>query len=409
MDNLTHSLVGAAVAECVYYRSPSIRRRTLAPFLRQAFWIASIAAANIPDFDLLYGILGGKLGYLIHHRGHTHTLFFAIVQGYLIARGVLWWVRKKGRKLDLWDTRAIYGVAIGGCLLHIGMDALNNYGVHPFWPLWNGWIYGDSVFIMEPLLWVSLLPVVYYVSQNRRFRWFVEAFFVALFTALCILPITRWYSVLFLALVALGVWGACRRSIPRWRADLGLSVSLLFVTCFSLMSLFARLTIVRQVAKVAPGVTLHDVVLTPFPANPLCFNVVTVETSDGRYRLRRGVFTPFAPLMTAQACPRFPSKGSTANLSPVSGGWGPSYAWEGQYQASIGDLKDYSEYSCPWRNLLKFSRAPFIQEEGGRLWAGDLRYDYGPELGFAELEMVDQEPPCSRLLPRWLSPRRDIF
>ena len=34
-----------------------------------------------------------------------------------------------------------------GTLLHLGMDFLNSYGVHPFWPIQNRWVYGDSVFI----------------------------------------------------------------------------------------------------------------------------------------------------------------------------------------------------------------------------------------------------------------------
>ena len=44
-------------------------------------------------------------------------------------------------------------------LLHIGMDFMNNYGVHPFWPVDSRWWYGDSVFIIEPLLWAACAPL----------------------------------------------------------------------------------------------------------------------------------------------------------------------------------------------------------------------------------------------------------
>ena len=36
-------------------------------------------------------------------------------------------------------------------LSHILLDYTNNYGVHPYWPFDNRWIYGDSVFIVTDL------------------------------------------------------------------------------------------------------------------------------------------------------------------------------------------------------------------------------------------------------------------
>jgi ribosomal protein L28 len=42
--------------------------------------LVSILANNAPDLDIVYiGITGGKLGYLLHHRGHTHTLVATLV------------------------------------------------------------------------------------------------------------------------------------------------------------------------------------------------------------------------------------------------------------------------------------------------------------------------------------------
>lgn len=419
MDNLTHSLIGIALAESVYHQTPAALKRGSASLrLRAGFWVAAVVGSNLPDLDLLYAnlFLSGRLGYLLHHRGHTHTLLFALLQGVILGALVLRWVRgkKPRKKLPVFEQRALWGVALAAPTLHIAFDGLNNYGVHPFWPVWNGWMYGDSVFILEPLLWVALFPVVFFLTQRRAVRWVVETSLVALFTALWILPISRWYTLLIVLGMGAGMFTACRRAKPGWRATFSLTTAALVVLGFSMLSIIARKRLENHNALLHPGAKLHDVVLSPFPANPLCWSVVTIETyldpaKTKRYRLRRGTFAPFPSLAVAAQCPRFPSKGSTAYLATVPDLWGPEFQWEGQYQAAVSDLTSYREYSCVWSDFLRFARAPFLQEEGGSLWAGDLRFDYGPELGFAELEVPDAPGPCGGWVPPWIPPRADLF
>ena len=68
MENITHSLVGATLAELMLPPTANATQRRL-------FFIAGIAAANLPDADLVYTrITPPPLGYLLHHRGHTHTI-----------------------------------------------------------------------------------------------------------------------------------------------------------------------------------------------------------------------------------------------------------------------------------------------------------------------------------------------
>src|SRR3954469_15804486 len=68
MENLTHSLIGATLAEIALPKSATKTQRTL-------FYVSGILAANLPDADLLYtSITPAPLGYLLHHRGHTHTI-----------------------------------------------------------------------------------------------------------------------------------------------------------------------------------------------------------------------------------------------------------------------------------------------------------------------------------------------
>src|SRR5690606_20591590 len=142
--------------------------------LRKVYWLVSILGNNLPDLDILYAglTLNGRLGYLLHHRGHTHTLLIGLLQGAIIGAVAQYWLKRNVKNLSSWDEKAIWFLSLLSPVIHLGMDSLNNYGVHPFWPFWNGWMYGDSVFIIEPLLWLALFPVVYFVTTNRRWRWF---------------------------------------------------------------------------------------------------------------------------------------------------------------------------------------------------------------------------------------------
>ena len=60
MDNVTHSLVGAALAETGLKRWTPLATTTL------------ILGANFPDLDIVFGF--NKLAYLEHHRGITHAI-----------------------------------------------------------------------------------------------------------------------------------------------------------------------------------------------------------------------------------------------------------------------------------------------------------------------------------------------
>src|SRR5690348_7077129 len=80
MDNVTHSLAGLVLAEAaVRLRA----RRTLvepSPRFRTIALVSSAIAANLPDADLLYsGVGGDRLGYMLQHRGYTHTVAIALV------------------------------------------------------------------------------------------------------------------------------------------------------------------------------------------------------------------------------------------------------------------------------------------------------------------------------------------
>ena len=123
---------------------------------------------NIPDFDALYTWITTKpLGSLLHHRGHTHTLVLALPLGLLSLLPVVGWARRRVWALTSLDWRWLVGLALAGGLLHIAFDSSNSYGVHPFWPFYDGWFYGDSIFIIEPFLWAAMAPPLYFAVETR--------------------------------------------------------------------------------------------------------------------------------------------------------------------------------------------------------------------------------------------------
>ncbi|MBY0369595.1 metal-dependent hydrolase [bacterium] len=410
MDNISHSLVGLALAESVYQRSAA--SRSSSSKIRALYWFASIASNNLPDADLLLSFLlpPFKLGYLLHHRGHTHTLLLAPFLGLALAWAIVLWNKRRGVALDRFDFWAILGLAVAGPWVHLGMDALGSYGVHPFWPFSNRWVYGDSVFILEPLIWLALLPVLFFGTQNRRVRWGCEVLFFGLLAAAWAVPLMTWFSALTVTLAAvLFTFGESRLAL-RWRADAALALSALIILFFAGLSQHVRGRLVAENAEFNPSAVLYDVVLSPLPANPFCWSVMTIETfSEGtRYRVRRGVYAPFARFVEATQCPTRQLR-TTASLREVASIWGPEYFWEGQYQASVSDFKIFRNYSCAWNAYLRFSRAPFLSEEAGDFLAGDLRFDFEPGASFAEVLLPQDADFCNRYTPPWDPPRADIF
>lgn len=410
MDNLTHSLVGLALAESIFQRSPTAKLQNRAA-VRAAYWAVSIGASNLPDADiLLSGLMApAKLGYLLHHRGHSHTILVALLLGAGLL-GVLAWLHRRSFPGTTWDKRAIAALCVAGPALHLLLDYFNSYGVHPFWPFANHWVYGDAVFIVEPLILFALLPVLFFATNRRGIKWACEFAFFGLLAAAWTVPLTKWYSAIGITLFGLVAAVVAKLLSGRRRADVALAVVALIYAGFALLGSHVRARLVADQAQFHESATLRDLVLSPLPANPFCWSVLTVETLAGgaRYRVRRGVYAPFARWIDATQCPTRYAR-STASLREVADLWGPEYFWEGQYQASIKDFKIFQAYSCAWNAYLRFARVPFLSEEAGDFKAGDLRFDFEPGEGFSEVTLPPDEAFCRTYVPPWDPPRADIF
>src|SRR5690606_23565863 len=134
-----------------YCRTKKIKAKDKKPF----FWI-SVAANNFPDLDFLYTT--SKAMYLVHHRGFTHTFLMHVPQAFIILALTFMFCFKNDQKRSWFHQNKfqIFLLALVGQIIHVSMDFWNSYGVHPFAPFSANWFYGDTFFIIEPLLWIII-------------------------------------------------------------------------------------------------------------------------------------------------------------------------------------------------------------------------------------------------------------
>src|SRR4029077_11176004 len=136
---------------------------------RSALSVAmGVVEGMLPDADLAwsYSTSDRRLGDILEHRGYTPSLLGCLVLSVLLYVGAEWWLRWRRLTPSGRDRIQLALVALVSTLLHLGMDALNSYGVHPLWPFDDRWFYGDAVFIAEPLFWRASAPLIFLVRSR---------------------------------------------------------------------------------------------------------------------------------------------------------------------------------------------------------------------------------------------------
>lgn len=415
MDNLSHALSGLAAGELLQ-RSLPAEPTPQAQGLRRRMLLAACAlAANLPDLDLiLTPLLPAPLGYLLHHRGHTHTLLYALPQA-LALIALVWLLWPGARRLLRASATARTGLVAAtgiGLLLHLLMDYLNSYGVHPFHPFDSRWLYGDMVFILEPVFWVSFgVPLAMMVRR----RWLKSAFLALLASVLVAstaMGFLHWGSLVALTLAALLIGWAQHRAASGGRRGLaaGILTAAAFVGVQSWTSSMGREQAVAHIHALAPRDRLLDVAMTPYPANPACWSFVSVELNDqgGTYRIRRGVLSVAPGLLPVTHCP--------AALSRPFEAASPAIALLWEAQADLLALRALAA-NCHVHAWMRFARAPYIANGvlddarfSRRPAPGKDRTAAPPAAGFSTFVPAQlQHLPCVSNVPKWDLPRQDLL
>jgi inner membrane protein len=154
MDNLCHTLVGAAFGEA------GLKKRTR--FASATLMIAS----NLPDVDVL--VFATSTPSVAFRRGWTHGPIAQALLPIVLTALML----AIARALPGRDTAA--PARAGGLLLlsyvgvmsHVALDLLNPYGLRILAPFDWRWFYGDALFIIDPWLWLAL-GIGVWVARRR--------------------------------------------------------------------------------------------------------------------------------------------------------------------------------------------------------------------------------------------------
>ena len=160
MDNLCHTLMGAALAETGFKKKTALATATL------------VIGANLPDVDVLAYAWGSDTA-LGFRRGWTHGLLALALWPFLLTGIMLAWDRliRRRRRPDVDPARpgALLLLATLSILTHPFLDWLNTYGMRWLMPFRDVWYYGDVLFIIDPWIWLAL-GIGWWWSRRRSKR-----------------------------------------------------------------------------------------------------------------------------------------------------------------------------------------------------------------------------------------------
>lgn len=162
VDNLCHSLVGATLSGAGFRRRTGLATATM------------VIGANLPDVDVLvYLGGGGGTSALAFRRGWTHGILAMVVLPFVLA-GIMTWLGHRLEARRARRRRSFAPVVPSQLLLvaaisiwtHPLFDMFNTYGVRLLMPFSSRWFYGDTLFIVDPWVWLAL-GVGTFISLRR--------------------------------------------------------------------------------------------------------------------------------------------------------------------------------------------------------------------------------------------------
>ncbi|HJV81767.1 metal-dependent hydrolase [Noviherbaspirillum sp.] len=407
MDNLSHSVVGLAAGELLHRCLPpepdSLRQGLRRRFLLLVCWLAS----NFPDLDIVLSpLLPAPLGYLLHHRGHTHTVLYAFPQAVLLA-GLMWLLWPVARRLlrESRSARIGFGVAmLVGFGLHLLMDYLNSYGIHPFHPFDSHWLYGDMVFILEAVFWVAFGVTMAMTVRRPAWRILLVALLLGAPLYFTIHEFLTWtgYAVLCLIAIVLGTLQHSAGTHGTRVLVLAFMLGLGFVGVQGAASRTARHAVTAILQSKDPAGHVADISLSSFPTNPVCWAFVSVESNaaEGSYRLRRGIVSVLPELVPVAACPANFLDGAALEQGERA------IAFAQEVRGSLALLRNLKERNCHFRAWMRFARAPMVSDRE----ANDLRFSASPRGNFTTLDFEEfRQKECPKHVPQWDFSRADLL
>jgi inner membrane protein len=224
--------VGAALARTSLGKRTTLGATTL------------IVGANFPDLDVI-AYFAGPGADLEWRRGWSHGVLALAVLPFVLTGLLLSLHRATGRRRQ-WSVPSavepkqlllLSFIAIGS---HPILDGLNTYGVRWLMPFSGEWFYGDTLFIIDPWIWLALMMGMYWTARREK----------------------------------------ARRGNPTRPARMALAVVALYAAGMALSGRAARSILSREVAS-GSGVPVQAAMAGPVPINPLVRDFVVKQ--EGRY------------------------------------------------------------------------------------------------------------------------------
>ena len=157
MDNLCHSLAGGVLGKAGLAARTPLGMTTL------------IVANNFPDIDV--AVFATDTLAMSFRRGWTHgvlaqaTLPIALT-AIIIAADRLF----RGNAAERVKPRQILLLSYIGVLCHVFLDFVNSYGVRLLMPFSETWFYGDALYVVDPIMYLTLGLGWSLASRRRHVR-----------------------------------------------------------------------------------------------------------------------------------------------------------------------------------------------------------------------------------------------
>ena len=163
MDTITHLALGACTGEIILGKK--LGKRAM-------LWGA--IAANIPDVDIIPGYFMSGDKALLFHRGITHSFFFALVFGVILAL-----IAKRNRpKIALGALVFFFCFQLA---LHDMLDTCTSYGTGLLEPFSHARFSFHLLYVVDPLFTISLLVAAIYLlwGAKSRLKWATAAVIIS--------------------------------------------------------------------------------------------------------------------------------------------------------------------------------------------------------------------------------------
>jgi inner membrane protein len=287
---------------------------------------------------------------------------------------------------------------------HLVMDTANGYGAHLFYPLSSRWVYGDSVFVLEPWLW-AILGATLALNAGRFWRATIVLLTLSLIGTLAYLTLLP----TAVAMLILGAVMAAAVAVRAWdkkqRAALVLLVTAAIFLTMTGVSRVAKAEARRAVAGLGGGDVI-DIVADANPGTPWCWAVLTLEKAsrdpDATLVARRGTVSLLPSIWSASAC---------ASALLGASRWSTEVpatdvvVWHRVWTIELEPMRALYASNCRVRAWLQFGRVPYL--DNGAIV--DLRFENPIGQNFTPMTIDAGRRGCPAYLTDWLAPRADVL